>query len=155
MKVILTSTRSIFIFLLILSTLVVVVIIVFLPETLRSIAGDGTLRLTGIYQPLIRRFTKDPKYLVDPEDTLERPKVTVNTFIEPIKLLAEKDILVNLLFGGMVYTVWSMVVASTTGLFKERFRLDELTVGLAFLPNGIAQSGYPGAIKPYSSAPAF
>jgi hypothetical protein len=50
--------------------------------------------------------------------------------------LREKDILVSLIFGGAVYAVWSMVVASTTGLFKDRFALNDVLAGLAFLPNG-------------------
>lgn len=72
----------------------------------------------------------------DPEGEIHTKKVTAMTFIEPLKMLAEKDISVTLIFGGLVYTVWSMVVASTTGLFKDRFGLNELTLGLAFLPNG-------------------
>ncbi len=111
-------------------------IVFFLPETLRSIAGNGSLRLTGIYQPLVGRFTKEPPYMQDPADTVQRGKVTPMTFIEPLRLLVEKDILLNLLFGGVVYAIWSMVTSSTTGLFKSRFGLSELLLGLAFLPNG-------------------
>lgn len=128
--------RSIFVFLVILSALVIILIIVFLPETLRSIAGNGSLRLTGIHQPLIARFTKEPPYIQDPDDPLQCKRVTLMTFIEPLKLLTERDILLNLLFGGVVYAIWSMVTSSTTGLFKSRFGLSELLLGLAFLPNG-------------------
>ncbi|KAH6626201.1 major facilitator superfamily transporter [Chaetomium sp. MPI-SDFR-AT-0129] len=137
--------RSIFVFLAILSALVMILIIVFLPETLRRIAGNGSLRLTGIHQPLIARFTKEqqPPYMQDPadddddDDAVQRKKVTLMTFIEPLKLLAERDILLNLLFGGVVYAIWSMVTSSTMGLFKSRFGLSELLLGLAFLPNGL------------------
>ncbi|KAI1419243.1 major facilitator superfamily transporter [Xylaria sp. FL1777] len=128
--------RSIFIFLVILSSLVIIMIIVFLPETLRSIAGNGSLRLTGIHQPLIARFIKEPSYMQDPDDTIQRKKVTFITFLEPLKLLVEKDIFLNLLFGGVIYAIWSMVTSSTTGLFKSRFGLSDLLIGLAFLPNG-------------------
>lgn len=72
----------------------------------------------------------------DPGEKPEVEKVTLKTFIAPLKLLAQKDILALLVSGGMVYTIWSMVVASTTGIFKERFVLNELMLGLAFLPNG-------------------
>ncbi|POS71729.1 major facilitator superfamily transporter [Diaporthe helianthi] len=128
--------RSIFVFLTILSGLVLVILLVYLPETLRRIAGNGTLRLSGVYQPFIRRFTKDPEYMEDPGGRPEVPKVTLKTFAAPIKLLAEKDIIALLVSGGMVYTIWSMLVASTTGIFKERFGLNELMLGFAFLPNG-------------------
>lgn len=132
--------RSIFIFLVVISSLTTIMIIVLLPETLRSIAGNGSLRLSGIYQPLIERFRKEPPYMEDSDDSVVRKKVTFMTFIEPLKLLTEKDILLNLVFGGVVYAIWSMVTSSTTGLFKSRFGLNELLLGLAFLPNGMLHS---------------
>ncbi|GKT47358.1 itaconate transport protein [Colletotrichum spaethianum] len=128
--------RSIFVFLLILSSMVILVIITFLPETMRAIAGNGSLRLEGVYKPLILYITKEPDYLENPEDPYRQKEITLMTFVEPLRLLVQKDILVNLLFGGVVYTVWSMVTSSTTGLFKQRFNLNELEIGLAFLPNG-------------------
>ncbi|KAK7182545.1 major facilitator superfamily transporter [Paraphaeosphaeria sporulosa] len=128
--------RSIFVFLLIISSLVLIALIIVLPETLRSIAGNGSLRLSGIHQPLIRRIWKEAPYITDRDDSYSRKEVTIRTFIEPLLLLQEKDILSSLIFGGTVYAIWSMVTASTTSLFKQAFRLNELLLGLAFLPNG-------------------
>ncbi|ORY12455.1 major facilitator superfamily domain-containing protein [Clohesyomyces aquaticus] len=129
--------RSIFIFLLIISSLTLGAIVVFLPETLRRIAGNGSLRLTGIHKSLLQRFTKESSYIEDRDDTYTPPKVTSKTFIEPLLLLKEKDILLSLIFGGVIYAIWSMVTASTTGLFKQAFRLNEVLLGLAFIPNGL------------------
>jgi len=72
----------------------------------------------------------------DRDDTYVPLKVTARMFIEPLFLLKEKDILLSLIFGGTIYAIWSMVTSSTTGLFKDIFRLNELQLGLAFLPNG-------------------
>lgn len=72
----------------------------------------------------------------DRDDTFSPPKVTVRTFLEPLLLLKEKDIFVGLFFGGVVYAIWSMVTSSTTGIFKQAFQLNELLLGLAFIPNG-------------------
>ncbi|KAH8693414.1 major facilitator superfamily domain-containing protein [Phaeosphaeriaceae sp. PMI808] len=129
--------RSIFVFLLILSSLTLIAIIIFLPETLRSIAGNGSLRLTGVHQPLIRRIRKEAPYMADRDDSYSPNKVTLKTFVEPLLLLKEKDILLSLIFGGTIYATWSMVTASTTGLFKQAFGLNELLLGLVFLPNGL------------------
>lgn len=74
--------------------------------------------------------------MTDPDETFDPPKVTLTTFVEPLKLLKGKDFLTNLIFGGVVYAIWSMVTASTTGLFKANFQLNELVLGLVFLPNG-------------------
>ncbi|KAH3981305.1 hypothetical protein HBI56_054380 [Parastagonospora nodorum] len=128
--------RSIFVFLLILSGITIISIIAFLPETLRSIAGNGSIRLTGIHQPLIRRLRKEPGYLQDRDHSYRRTQITLKTFLEPLSLLRQKEILLNLLFGGVVYAVWSMVTSSTTTLFKQAFGLNEVMLGLAFIPNG-------------------
>lgn len=80
---------------------------------------------------------KAPDGLEDPEEPLPRKKITLMTFVEPLRLLIQRDILINLIFGGVVYTIWSMVTSSTTGLFKQLFGLNELQIGLAFLPNGM------------------
>ncbi|KAK1997853.1 major facilitator superfamily transporter [Colletotrichum falcatum] len=129
--------RSIFLFLLIISTIVTLIIILFLPETMRTIAGNGSLRLGGIYKPLVLYLKKDPSYLEDPKEPIQRKKITLMTFFEPLRLLVQKDILINLAFGGVVYTVWSMVTSSTTVLFKQRFNLNDLEIGFVFLPNGL------------------
>lgn len=111
-------------------------LIVFLPETLRSVAGNGTIKLKGIYQPLIRTLTKDPDYMREPEPGRRKDKVTPRTFLEPLLILKDKDMMIVLGYGGVVYAVWNMLVATTTDLFKKRFQLDELTLGLVFIPNG-------------------
>ncbi|KAI8200943.1 Itaconate transport protein [Colletotrichum sp. SAR 10_65] len=130
--------RSIFVFLLIISTITLAVIITFLPETMRSIAGNGSIRLDGMYRPLARYIRGDPEYVEQGSvKSSPRKKVTFMTFVEPLRLLIQKDILINLVFGGIIYAIWSMVTSSTTGIFKESFGLNELQIGLCYLPNGL------------------
>ncbi|KAJ4423177.1 hypothetical protein N0V82_002171 [Gnomoniopsis sp. IMI 355080] len=129
--------RSIFVFLLILSGLVLADIVVFLPETMRSITGNGSVRTGGIYKPIFHLIKGEPSYIKDSVEPIISKRITVGTFLEPLQLLIQKDILLNLIFGGVIYTIWSMVTSSTTGLLKKYFGLDELTLGLAFLPNGL------------------
>ncbi|ATY60033.1 Major facilitator superfamily transporter [Cordyceps militaris] len=130
--------RSVFVFLLIASSLVLAVIAAILPETLRSIAGNGSLRLSGIYRPLLSRVVLGSETgTEEPEAARRRAKVSWRTFLEPLLLLREKDIFVSLLFGGTVYAVWSIVVATTTSLFKDLFGLSDLLLGVVFLPNGL------------------
>ena len=72
----------------------------------------------------------------DRDDSYTPTKVNCRTFIEPLLLLKEMDILLSLIFGGTIYAIWSMVTASTVGLFKQVFQLNELQIWLVFLPNG-------------------
>lgn len=113
------------------------ILVVFLPETLRSIAGNGTSCLNGIHRPIFYTFTPSEKHLVERE-LPPKKKLTLSMTFGPIKLLLEKDVFSVIIFGAMVYTVWSMVTSSTTALFQDRFNLSDIQVGLVFLPNGIA-----------------
>ncbi|KIV99862.1 uncharacterized protein PV09_08530 [Verruconis gallopava] len=125
--------RSIFFFLTGLSAAVIILLITYLPETQRKIAGDGTRRLYGIYRPLLGA-PKGPE--IPPEERYKPSKMSFAILLESFKLLAEKDVAISLLFGGVIYTVWSMITSSTASLFKEEYHLNEVLIGLAFLPNG-------------------
>lgn len=127
--------HAIFWFLLILGALSLTSILLLLPETLRSIAGNGTIRLTGFQRPLIYQSQLQTDAISKPEN-FQPQKVTLESIFAPLKFLFEKDVFVTLLFGAVVYTVWSMVTSSTTALFQGHYHLTDLQVGLVFLPNG-------------------
>jgi hypothetical protein len=132
--------RSIFYFLLIFAAVVVVIITFYLPETLQKIAGDGSIPLSGIHRPLIQNFGKQKETLEEGKKHAETRRVTeplsFKTFLESFKLLLEKDVFITLLFGSVVYAVWSMVTSSTSNLFKKEYKLSDVQIGLVFLPNG-------------------
>ncbi|EKG18366.1 Major facilitator superfamily [Macrophomina phaseolina MS6] len=134
---------SIFWLLVILGGLVVILIIVLLPETLRAIAGNGSRPLQGLqYEPLYRKRAPWNKEgvaaMADPHgDKPVRERMTVRMFFEPMLFLFEKDVACTLFFGGVIYTVWSMVSASTTFVLLHAYHLSTLQIGACFLPNGI------------------
>ena len=95
--------RGIFWFLFILGAISLSTIVLLLPETLRSIAGNGTVRLTGFQRPLIYSFKPQPDAMIEPDDT-PKQKVTLSIIVAPLKFLFEKDVFVSLFFGSIVYT---------------------------------------------------
>ncbi|KAI6709328.1 hypothetical protein JHW43_008142 [Diplocarpon mali] len=143
--------HAIFWFLFGLGALTLFLVILLLPETLRTIAGNGTVRLTSIHRPLIYHFNEiSPSRRV--QDSAPRKKVTVSSVVAPLRFLLEKDVFITLFFGSVVYTVWSMVTSSTTALFQTRFGLNDLQVGFVFLPNGagcVAGSYLTGYLMDY------
>ena len=128
--------RSIFWFLFILAAIALTTIIVLLPETLRRLAGNGSLCLHGWHKPLSYGIIGLPKPDVEPSSIVHEKVSWKKMIVTPIQMLCEKDVFVTLFFGSIVYAVWSMVTASTTALFQARYHLSDLVVGLAFLPNG-------------------
>ncbi|CZR57059.1 related to synaptic vesicle transporter SVOP and related transporters (major facilitator superfamily) [Phialocephala subalpina] len=127
--------HAIFWFLFGLGGLTLLLILLILPETQRAIAGNGTIQLQGVHRPLIYSFSPPLDALLEREATPKK-RFTIKSIIDPLKLLREKDVIMTLLFGSIVYTVWSMVTSSTTALFQDIFHLNDLQVGLVFLPNG-------------------
>ncbi|KAG9233736.1 major facilitator superfamily domain-containing protein [Amylocarpus encephaloides] len=127
--------RAIFWLLFSIGAFVLLLLVVVLPETLRSIAGNGTIKLGGINRPLIYIF-KPPVEAIYTKEHGPTKKVTLRSVLAPLKFLLEKDVFITLFYGSIVFMVWSMVAASTTPLFQEPFGLNDLQVGLVFLPNG-------------------
>lgn len=129
--------HAIFWFLFILGTTALLLIILLLPETLRRVAGNGTIPLEGIHRPLF--YSNFKRHWTYGNDTVKKPapKITISTILSPFRFLFEKDVFVTLFFGAIVYTIWSMVTSSTTALFQPRYGLGNLQVGLIFLPNGV------------------
>ncbi|TLD04590.1 itaconate transport protein-like [Venturia nashicola] len=140
--------RSIFWFLTAFSSLCVVGVLLLIPETLRRIAGNGEVPLEHwYYRPLLWSFLQNSR---TPNRNLEdqtAPRTvsaeikpakpfSFKIFIRPFKLLCEWDALCALLFGGCVYTAWSMMVASTTYLLKDIYQFSTIQIGLCFLANG-------------------
>lgn len=75
--------------------------------------GNGTFEFMASTNLLYAKSEKShPSYMKDSEDMIKRKKSTIMTFIDPLKLLKERDILFNLIFGGTVYAMWSVATTS-------------------------------------------
>ncbi|VDB85273.1 unnamed protein product [Peniophora sp. CBMAI 1063] len=121
--------RSIFWFLCIGSALCAVVMILVLPETLRSIVGNGSVRPPAFWRPLIPVVGRSLEY----SDTKPPPKPLRNPFV----LFTYLDVLALLLFNGVLYAVFYGVTATISELFQTAYpSLNETEVGLCYLAIG-------------------
>ena len=127
--------RSIFYFLTAFAALVIIMLALYLPETLRKIAGDGSKRLYGIYKPILGHSNQGTPIPV--EERYKPTDISLGTLLDSFKLLAEKDVFVSLIFGAITYSIWSMITSSTPSLWKEEYNLNDIQIGLVFLPNGM------------------
>lgn len=110
-----------------------VFMLLFLPETLRALVGDGGYvpRPAAIYKPLIPIIGNHRHA----HSASEKPPV--KPFQNPLRLFTYPDVLVLLFFGGIVYAVFYAVTASISVLFVESYPfLTETDVGLCFLAIG-------------------
>jgi multidrug resistance protein len=125
--------RSIFWTLVILVSLCLLCILLFLPETLRSIAGNGSIpvpkRLRALV-PIVGRKAAHEKY--DPATQI-KSKHSVNPFV----LFTYPDVIVLLTFTGIVYAVNYTITATISSSFAKIYpQLSETVIGLCYLPTG-------------------
>lgn len=120
--------RSIFWFLCIASGVCALVILLFLPETLRALVGNGRHRAPRYarpWLPLLSRGTEPPRAGASAK------------FTNPLRLLLQPDILVLLLCNALINSILYAVVTSMANLFPDIYPfLDDTTLGLCYLTIG-------------------
>lgn len=144
--------RSIFWFLTIYGGAFLVILILVLPETLRSLVGNGSREyqtgkakksvlssVTGFLTeyPLswYRRTTKvqwDPAFVTPEPATRKRID-----FLGPFRIMASKRAAPIIFFVATYYAVWQMSVTAISPLFSSLYGLSVTEVGLTFLGNGL------------------
>ncbi|KAI1528196.1 Major facilitator superfamily [Pyrenophora tritici-repentis] len=126
--------RSIFWSIVIMVSFCLLCILFFLPETLRSIAGNGSLPVPRIQRavfPVVGQ--KCPSQALDPSSTRSGKKQSVNPFV----LFTYPDVIVLLSFTGIVYAVNYTITATISSSFAKIYPdLNETVLGLCYLPVG-------------------
>ncbi|KAL4798721.1 major facilitator superfamily domain-containing protein [Aspergillus venezuelensis] len=157
--------RSVFWFLVIVSGGFLVCFWALVPETARGVVGDGCVipgewwRLSGVQLLKQRRRKKNSTDGIaanvesgaverdaDEKDTGEINPTTSTTklrFLNPIKTLAillEPDALILISSIGLLMITNAALLTSTPTLFKEIWDLNDLQIGLCFIPLGTGAS---------------
>lgn len=123
--------RAIFWFLVIYAGVYLIVLVLFLPETLRSLVGDGS-----ILPPRISRAPFD-KVLAPPRhERTTASKALKLDIIAPIRILFYPEVFVTLLFLSLHYGTWQMTITAQASLFAKVYGLNDVENGLTFLANG-------------------
>lgn len=131
--------RSIFWFLAIGSGVCLVFSIIMLPETKRTIVGNGSVtprnylnRAPLLMFPLIRRklHLDDPEY-----ETLE-PRTQLS-LLAPLSILKVKEISILLVTAGIQFATWSTHQTALSTVLSKNYHLSVAKIGLCYLPTGI------------------
>ncbi|KAJ2906461.1 Itaconate transport protein [Zalerion maritima] len=133
--------RSIFWALLIMAVACFLLILLFLPETGRNIAGNGSVPLGGIHLPVIPLMgahKESSSSRSEPGVPHPSSHVRVKSPINPFLLFTYPDVLVTLSFTGVVYAVNYTIQATISSSFAVAYpNLSETVLGLCYLPTGL------------------
>ncbi|KAF7541657.1 hypothetical protein G7054_g383 [Neopestalotiopsis clavispora] len=106
----------------------------FLPETLRTLAGNGSIPQTGIHRPLITVVGRGKQAAIPATLPLSTKKQSINPFI----LFTYPDVVIALLFTGVIYSVNYSIMATISSAFSDVYPwLSETLLGICYLPTGL------------------
>ncbi|KAG0185328.1 hypothetical protein DFQ28_009542 [Apophysomyces sp. BC1034] len=135
-----TVVRWNFWLLLIIGATVFFTVFFFVPETLRSLVGNGS----GYANPTPSQWIKKRLQSRD-NRTAEMTTATdqrsrflqVPNVTRPFRYFLQLDVTLALLYNAIHYTVFYCYLTSTAQLFEKHYHLSELQVGLCFLCQGV------------------
>ncbi|KAG9590044.1 fatty acid/sphingolipid desaturase, partial [Aureobasidium melanogenum] len=126
--------RSVFWFLTIYATAFLLVLVALLPETLRSLVGNGSVAPPKYAVSLFSAWSV--KHNVESEYSGVTPAKRINV-LGSITILLERRPLYTISFVGLFYMVWQMVVTVLSSVFQATYNMSDLQVGLVYLANGV------------------
>jgi len=114
-------------------------VLLFLPETARSVVGNGSVATSGLNRPLLPYLA--PKVItkkeIEEKSTRKWPERTLAVIPNPFKavrLMFQKETSLVLLVSGMFYMVYYIAQASLPNLLLSNYGFDTTAIGLCYLP---------------------
>lgn len=133
--------RAIFWFLAIFSGAFLVPFLLFFPETARGVVGDGSLLPQKWNSPFINYLR--PRKGHEQCESLPSSSKQKLKFPNPFKTLAivfQKDTSIILFCNAILFAGFYDVSATIPSIFNELYGLDDLQVGLCYIPFGVGAS---------------
>jgi predicted MFS family arabinose efflux permease len=132
--------RAIFWFLTIYGSAFLVTLVLFLPETLRALVGNGSIPARSVAKSPLSyiKFKRREKISSSPKNPYESPSGNKKTIdiLGPLRLIFGIEVSCAIFFVSIYYTGWQMNISSMSTLFSQTYGLTELQIGLTFLGNG-------------------
>ena len=136
--------RAIFWFLTIYSGVFLILLVLLLPETLRSLVGNGSIPARGLAESPIAYVQRRRQQKLSPESIqaeqesgpARKTKPQID-FLGPLRILFGRQAICIILFLSIYYTVWQMTVAAMSTLFEQMYNLTQIQTGLTYIANGV------------------
>ncbi|KAK2056932.1 major facilitator superfamily transporter [Colletotrichum caudatum] len=130
--------RSIFWFLAIYCAVFLAFLVALLPETLRSVVGNGSSAppsLVAKYPLCLYQRRTEVGWAVR-NSSAEPPSTKKVDVTGPFRILVSKAAAPMVIFLAVYYAVWQMSITAMSSLFKSQYGLSDTHIGLTFIANG-------------------
>ena len=127
--------RSIFWFLVVCSGTWLLAIALSLPETFRTIVGDGTVAVSGLHAVSLRCMKP---ISANSNEPAERAQSSIKSALGGfVMILCQKDKALVMSAVAILYMVWNCLQASFSTLFINVYHFSYLQAGLIYIPFGV------------------
>jgi multidrug resistance protein len=131
--------RSVFWFLTIYGGVCMLVIILVLPETLRSMVGNGTRQPPAYARSPLAVYQRKKHSAEGSTEAADDPTIAAKKsvdFLSPLKILFHLKTFCAITYVAVHYTAWQMVLTALSTIAKDKYHTTEIQIGLIFLANG-------------------
>ncbi|KAI2709098.1 hypothetical protein CBS147332_6157 [Penicillium roqueforti] len=128
--------EAIFWFLAIAAGTFFVPLLLFFPETCRGIVGNGSSPAVGWNRTMWSYFWTTSE-MTPPALSVPRRRLNVPNPYSTLRLLFHRPVGLVLLANGVVFSSYYAVTAEIPALFHRIYDLDDLGIGLCFIPAGL------------------
>ncbi|KAF2140823.1 uncharacterized protein K452DRAFT_351588 [Aplosporella prunicola CBS 121167] len=133
--------RAIFWFLAIYAGAFLLFLVVFLPETLRALVGNGSVPCGDIIRkyPLAlyqHRYQRRSSSMPPQQFSDLPPKKPIN-ILASLQVLVDKRVVPIIAFLSFYYMAWQVSITVLSSLMKTTYGLDDTKIGLTFIANGV------------------
>ncbi|KAI8093140.1 major facilitator superfamily domain-containing protein [Halteromyces radiatus] len=132
--------RWIFWILLVFASICFFLTLFFVPETLRSLVGNGSGYANPTPSQWIRH-RREKKLNPANAETINTTKsrfLQQPNFLAPFLYLFQLDVLIGLIYVAILYSCYYCYLVSTTNLYDKIYGLNAIQIGLCFIPQGVA-----------------
>lgn len=111
-------------------------LLLFFPETCRGIVGNGSTLAAG-WNVAIWNYFRSTISGTPPASNVSRRRVNIPNPWSTLRLLFHRPVGLVLLANGVVFSSYYAVTAGIPALFHRIYDLDDLEIGLCFIPAGL------------------
>ena len=133
--------RSIFWFLTIFAGVFLIPYILFVPETCRSIVGNGSIPPPALNKTLLQ-FYAPSKAPNSPESNITHPTpprqpIRFPNPLSTLKICLEKEAGTLLIYAGIIFAGLATIATGLPSQFHEIYNFNDLQIGLSCIPMGV------------------
>jgi MFS family permease len=134
--------RAIFWFLVIFSGAFLVPFLIFFPETARGVVGDGSVPPQAWNMSLTSylKARKAREEGIEVPVSSSRQKLRFPNPLQTLAIVAQKDISILLFCNAILFAGFYDVSATIPSIYNELYGLDDLQIGLCYIPFGLGAS---------------